>query len=192
MMRLGIMLSGTGSTYRAIAQAAADGILDAQIVRVVSSKAQAGGVEIAKGLGHPVSVIRPADPGHHEAIAAQMRADAVDLVVMAGYMHLWKLPADMAQRTINIHPALIPAFCGKGMYGMHVHEAVIAQGVRCSGCTVHLVDAEYDHGRILEQRVLAVKSTDTAQTLAARVQQAEKALLLHVIKNWRFYRESGK
>lgn len=183
-LRLGIMLSGSGTTYACLAEAIASGRLEAMVCRVISSKVSAGGVERARGYGHPVSIVNPRDRGVHAQIAKQFEDDGVELVVLAGYMHLWELPPAYRDRTINIHPALIPAFCGKGMYGHHVHEAVIASGVKVSGCTVHLVDGKYDHGRILEQRVVQVESGDSPETLAARVQLTEKALLLHVIRRW--------
>lgn len=188
-MKIGVMLSGSGSTYRTIADAILDGRINGEIVRVISSKANAGGVKHAEELGHPVTVVDIKSADHHEQIAQTFIKDEVDLIVMAGYMHLWKLPTELECKTINVHPALIPAFCGKGMYGHHVHKAVVESGVKFSGCTVHLVDSEYDHGRILDQRVVPVECCDTADTLTARVQLAEKALLLQVISKWNLYRE---
>ena len=187
-MKLGIMLSGTGSTYAAIANAIATGrIPDAQIVRVISSNAKAGGLTLAQQLGHPSQVISTLSPDHHQEISEAFLKDGVDLVVLAGYMKLWRLDKRLEGKVINIHPSLIPAFAGKGMYGHKVHEAVVAKGVRFSGCTVHLVDCEYDHGQILEQRVVAVESNETPESLAAKIGPLEKSLLLHVIAHWKNY-----
>ncbi len=187
-LRIGILLSGSGTTYEYLAQAIAEGRINGEICRVISSKAIGGGVERAKKWGHPLSICRPKDENHHQAIADILREDRVDLVVMAGWMHLWKLPSDFQNKTINVHPSLIPAFCGHGMYGHHVHEAVIEKGVKFSGCTVHLVDGEYDRGPILDQRVVNVESGDSPETLAARVQMVEKSLLVHIIRQWHTYR----
>ena len=183
------MLSGTGSTYANIAKAVEDGRLpNIEIELVVSSKAQAGGVEKAQSFGHPVHIIDPKNKGFHDDLNQRLEALNLDLVVMAGFMHLCKLSKALEGKVINTHPSLIPAFCGKGMYGHHVHQAVVERGAKVSGCTVHLVDGVYDHGRILEQRVVNVESVDNADTLAEKVQVAEKALLLHVIRNWPHYR----
>jgi folate-dependent phosphoribosylglycinamide formyltransferase PurN len=103
------------------------------------------------------------------------------LVVMAGWLHLLPVPGDFADRTINIHPSLLPAFGGKGFHGLHVHRGVLARGCTVSGCTVHLVDDEYDHGRILVQRTVPVLADDTAESLAARVFAAECVALPEAI-----------
>ncbi|MBF0245455.1 MAG: phosphoribosylglycinamide formyltransferase, partial [Planctomycetes bacterium] len=107
----------------------------------------------------------------------------------AGYMHLWKLDERLVGKVMNTHPALIPAFSGKGMYGAHVHRAVIAKGARISGCTVHLVDGQYDHGPILEQRSVVVEFCDTPESLAVKIQALEKPLLIQVIRDWPRYRK---
>ncbi|MFM8707634.1 MAG: phosphoribosylglycinamide formyltransferase, partial [Planctomycetia bacterium] len=96
-----------------------------------------------------------------------------DLVVMAGFLHLVEIPDDFIGRVINIHPSLLPAFGGKGFHGLHVHRAVLDRGCTVSGCTVHLVDNEYDHGRILLQRTVPVLEDDSPESLAARVFAAE-------------------
>jgi len=183
------MLSGTGSTYGTIARACEDGRLPGVKVQlVISSRASAGGVAKAKDFGHPVHIVDPKNDRFHDDLNQRLESLNPDLIVLAGFMHLWKLSPRLEGRVINTHPSLIPAFCGKGMYGHHVHQAVIERGAKVSGCTVHLVDGVYDHGRILEQRVVTVESVDTADTLAEKVQVAEKSLLLHVIRNWPRYR----
>lgn len=191
MLDIAIMLSGTGSTYQWIAQAIQEQRLNANIKLVVSSNANAGGVSLAKTNGHRTHVIDPKSDSHHDELNHLFQSEKVDLIVLAGYMHLWKLALSLQDKTINVHPSLIPAFCGKGMYGHYVHRAVIDKGVKFSGCTVHLVDGEYDHGSILEQRVVAVESTDTAKSLSQKVQILEKSLLLHVIQNWNYYQKAS-
>ena len=186
-MNIGIMLSGAGSTYAAIANAIIEGrIPNAKIVKVISSS-KAGGLVLANEFGHSNVVVPSSSPDHHQLISDIFLRDGVDLVVMAGYKKLWHLDKKLEGKVINIHPSLIPAFCGKGMYGHKVHEAVIAKGVRFSGCTVHLVDSEYDHGQILEQRVVAVESNESADSLAAKIGLSEKSLLIHVIAHWKNY-----
>ena len=183
-MRLGIMLSGRGSTYEAIHQAIIDKKLDAEIQHVISSKASATGLSFAKKVGHSNSMIDPKDPEHHEQLNRFWEESNIDLIVMAGYMHFWNISKSLQVKTINLHPSLIPAFTGKGMYGMNVHRAVIKKGVKFSGCTVHLVDGEYDHGRILDQRCIPVECRDTPEILSAKLGPLEKSLLIQVISNW--------
>lgn len=181
------MLSGRGSTYEAIHQAILNKSLNAEIYHVISSKAKAAGLQYAQQHGHANSVIDPKSQNHHDFLNDFWSRQNIDLIVMAGYMHFWKISPALQKKTINLHPSLIPAFSGKGMYGMHVHRAVIEKGVKFSGCTVHLVDDVYDHGRILDQRCIAVESTDTAESLAAKIGPLEKSLLIQVISNWDKY-----
>jgi formyltetrahydrofolate-dependent phosphoribosylglycinamide formyltransferase len=103
----------------------------------------------------------------------QCRRHGVDLVVMGGFLKQLTIPDDFARRVVNIHPALIPAFCGKGYYGHRVHEAVLEYGAKLSGCTVHFADNQYDHGPVILQKAVPVLDDDTPETLAARVFQAE-------------------
>ncbi|MFK7777371.1 MAG: formyltransferase family protein, partial [Gimesia sp.] len=116
------------------------------------------------------------------AIFDLCRAAGVDLVTLAGYLSLIHIPDDFQYRVLNIHPALIPAFCGKGFYGHKVHEAVVKRGVKVSGCTVHFADNEYDHGPIIGQEVISVKDTDTPDQVAAKVFQAECELYPRMIQ----------
>ncbi|MBF0196746.1 MAG: phosphoribosylglycinamide formyltransferase [Planctomycetes bacterium] len=189
-MKLAIMLSGTGTTYGAIANAINQGRIKAQVDIVIASKKTAGGIDIARDNGHEVKVINPREQIYHDELNELFTQRNIDLVVMAGFMHLWELSPKWEERTINIHPALIPAFCGQGMYGHHVHKAAIEKGVKFSGCTVHKVDRYYDHGKILEQRMVSVESQDTPESLAAKVGLTEKSLLLHVIANWEYYKST--
>jgi phosphoribosylglycinamide formyltransferase 1 len=171
-LRLAVLLSGSGRTLENLLDRIAAGRLTASVERVVSSRGDVRGVRLAEQAGIPVTVLPPAGrplADWSEAIFAACREANPDLVVMAGFLHLVAIPADFVGRVINIHPALLPAFGGKGFHGMHVHRAVIARGCTVSGCTVHLVDNEYDHGRILLQKTVPVLRDDTAESLAARV-----------------------
>jgi phosphoribosylglycinamide formyltransferase 1 len=172
MLRLAVLLSGSGRTLENLLNRIAAGRLTASVERVVSSRGDVRGVRLAEQAGIPVTVLPPAGrplADWSDAIFAACREANPDLVVMAGFLHLVAIPADFVGRVINIHPALLPAFGGKGFHGMHVHRAVIARGCTVSGCTVHLVDNEYDHGRILLQKTVPVLRDDTAESLAARV-----------------------
>lgn len=172
--RLGILLSGSGTTYDNLTQWVADGRIDARIAVVVSSRPRTGGLDKAARHGHRAVVAR--DP------SVALEAAGCDYVAMCGWMRFWDPPVRWQQRVVNIHPALLPAFGGKGMYGHHVHEAVLAHRCRITGCTAHLVQGEYDAGPILAQRAVAVRADDTPDSLAARVQAAERILYPQVIQ----------
>jgi phosphoribosylglycinamide formyltransferase-1 len=175
-LRLAVLLSGSGRTLENLLERIAAGRLAATVRTVVSSRADVRGVRVAETAGIPVTVLppagRPLDAWSRDIFAA-CRAANPDLVVMAGFLHLVEIPADFAGRVINIHPSLLPAFGGKGFHGMHVHRAVIERGCTVSGCTVHLVDGQYDHGRILLQKTVPVLPDDTPESLAVRVFAAE-------------------
>lgn len=176
LIRLAVLLSGSGRTLDNLLERIRDGKLPAEIAVVVSSRPDVRGVRIAEGAGIPVHVLPPAGRPLDDwsgAIFAACRGVEPDLVVMAGWLHLVCIPADFVGRVINIHPSLLPAFGGKGFHGMHVHRAVIERGCTVSGCTVHVVDDEYDHGRILLQKTVPVLVDDTPESLAARVFAAE-------------------
>jgi phosphoribosylglycinamide formyltransferase 1 len=175
-LRLAVLISGGGRTLANLLERIAAGRLAATVETVVSSRADIRGVEIARAAGIPVHVLPPQGrplADWSSAIFDCCRAAQADLVVMAGFLHLIEIPDDFVNRVINIHPSLLPAFGGKGYHGMHVHRAVLARGCTVSGCTVHLVDGEYDHGRILLQKAVAVEPNDTPESLAARVFEAE-------------------
>lgn len=174
--RLAVLLSGAGRTLANLCDWIGAGRLAATIEVVVASRADAGGVRIAAAAGLPVKVLPPAGrpiEAWSDEVFTACRGAGVDLVVLAGFLHLLRIPADFAGRVVNIHPSLLPAFGGRGYHGMHVHRAVLARGCTMSGCTVHLVDDEYDHGRILLQRAVPVLTDDTPESLAARVFAAE-------------------
>lgn len=185
---LAVLLSGSGRTLENLLDRIAAGSLAARIAVVVASRDHVRGIVIARQAGIPVHVLprsgRPLDEWSR-SIFAPCREARADLVVMAGFLSLVEIPNDFAGRVINIHPSLLPAFGGRGFHGRHVHEAVLDRGCTVSGCTVHLVDDEYDHGRILAQEAVPVLPDDTPDSLAARVFAAECELLPRVITNWR-------
>jgi formyltetrahydrofolate-dependent phosphoribosylglycinamide formyltransferase len=176
VLRVAAVVSGRGSNLAALLRALGDGA-PAQVVLVLSNRAGAGGVELARSHGVPVHLLNDiADPD--EWLAA-LEAARVDLVVLAGYLK--QVPAAVVRawpgRIINVHPALLPRHGGPGMYGRRVHEAVLASGDSTSGATVHLVSEEYDQGEILAQGSVPVLPGDTPDTLAARVLAIEHKLL---------------
>lgn len=178
--RLAVLLSGEGTTLQNLIDRIADGRLGVEIVVAISSRAGVGGLERARRAGIPaIAVERKAFPdvdAFNDALHAELGRRPVDLVVLAGFLSPFQLRDRYVGRVLNIHPALIPAFCGKGLYGERVHRAVIEAGVKVTGCTVHFADDEYDHGPIVLQGCVPVLDDDTPQTLAARVQQLENEL----------------
>ena len=177
-LRLGVLLSGGGTTLQNLLQRSRDGRLpEAAVACVVSSRADAFGLERARRAGVPaLAVERKACASRGEfsqRILDACRSAGVDLVCLAGFLQLLESPPDFAGRVMNIHPALLPAFGGKGYHGLKVHQAALEAGVKVSGCTVHFADNEYDHGPIILQRVVAVEDDDTPETLQARVFAAE-------------------
>jgi formyltetrahydrofolate-dependent phosphoribosylglycinamide formyltransferase len=176
-IRLAVLLSGSGTTFQNFLDRIADGRLHAGIRIVIASRPDAYGLERAAKAGIPTAVVERKGCGSREEFGRRIfdlcREAGVDLVCMAGFLQLLPIPDDFAGRVLNIHPALIPAFCGKGFYGHHVHEAAIEAGVKVTGCTVHFADNQYDHGPIVIQRAVPVLDDDTPETLAARVFAAE-------------------
>jgi phosphoribosylglycinamide formyltransferase-1 len=171
-IRLVALISGGGTTLQNLIDRIAAGTLNATLAGVVSSRADVFGVERAKKAGLPVEVVARGG-GFPERVWAAVRSSAPDLVVLAGWLHLLPIPEEFRHRVLNIHPSLLPAFGGKGMYGRHVHEAVLAYGAKVTGCTVHFADDTYDTGPIVVQKCVPVKEGDDPDTLAARVFQAE-------------------
>lgn len=175
-MRLGVLISGSGTTLHNLIEYHQKGMLKADIVAVVSSREGVSGLEKATQAGLPTIVIARQGKkldSFADAIYQHLRKNRVDLVCLAGFLDFLPIPDDFTHRVINIHPSLIPAFSGKGYYGKHVHEAAIKAGVKVSGCTVHFADNEFDHGPIISQTTVPVLETDTAESLAKRVFQAE-------------------
>lgn len=176
-----MFVSGGGRSLENLALEMRAGRLDAEIAVVVTNKAECGALERAQRFGIPSVVIdpekqlTPADFSRDAFIAAE--SFGAELVVLAGFLRLLVIPRPWLGRVLNIHPALLPAFGGKGFHGYHVHEAVIASGAWFTGCTVHYVTNEYDAGPILLQRVIEVGLDDTPDSLAARVFEEEKLAL---------------
>jgi len=176
-VRVAVLISGGGTTLRNLIQKIEAGTLDAEILLVVSSTSKAGGLQFAEKAGIPSAVLRRKDFDSPDAFSAaifdQCRQAGVDVVVMGGFLKRVTIPEDFSNRVINIHPALIPSFCGERMYGHFVHEAVLDYGAKVSGCTVHFADNQYDHGPVIVQKAVPVMDDDTPKTLAARVFEAE-------------------
>jgi len=176
-IRLAVLLSGSGTTLQNLLDRIADGRLAARIVLVVSSNPHAFGLQRAEQAGIPTAVVeRKAcadDREFSNRIFTLCRQADAQLVCMAGFLKLLLIADEFRGRVLNIHPSLIPAFCGHGYYGNRVHEAVLASGAKVSGCTVHFADNEYDHGPIILQRPVPVLDTDTEETLARRIFEQE-------------------
>ncbi|MCE9555852.1 MAG: phosphoribosylglycinamide formyltransferase [Planctomycetes bacterium] len=189
-LRLAVLISGGGTTLKNFIDQIAAGKLEARIELVVSSNPAAGGLEFAAEAGIPFVVVERKDyastAAFSQAIFAPCRAAGVDLVTLAGYLKLLAIPPDFEGRVMNIHPALIPNFCGQGYYGLKVHAAVLAAGAKESGCTVHFVDNQYDHGPIILQRTVPVKPDDTPETLAHRVFEAECEAYPEAVRRFNF------
>jgi formyltetrahydrofolate-dependent phosphoribosylglycinamide formyltransferase len=175
--RIAVLISGGGTTLKNLIEKIAAGRLRVRIALVVSSSAGARGLQFARDADIPTAIAERNCYASREersrAILDNCRAANADLVVMAGFLMRLTIADDFANRVTNIHPGLIPAFCGPGLYGHHVHQAAIDYGVKLSGCTVHFADNQYDHGPVILQRAVPVLDDDTADTLAARVFQAE-------------------
>ena len=179
-VRVAVLASGGGTSLRAFLDALHNSPL-ARVARVVTNRPDAGALARARLAGVPAAVLR--DPGDPAELLAALTDARADLVVLAGYLKLVPPPvvARFHWRMINIHPALLPAHGGPGMYGRRVHEAVLASGAAESGATVHYVDDQYDRGPIIAQERVPVRPGDTAETLAARVLEAEHRLLPRVV-----------
>jgi len=175
-LRLGVLLSGGGRTLLNFLDRIAAGDLPAEVAVVVASR-DCKGVERARAAGLETHVVRykdmPDAAAYSAALAERLDAAEVDLVCLAGFLSLWEIPRRYAGRVMNIHPALLPGFGGHGMYGHHVHDAVLAAGCKVSGCSVHFVTNEYDAGPIIVQKCVPVLETDTPDDLAARVFEQE-------------------
>lgn len=189
MLKIAVLLSGGGRTLQNIIEHIRDRKLAAEIVVVIASRPDVYGLERAKKAGIETICVPFKDykgegdiRGFSRAINEHLARFEMDLVIMAGFMHLFEADEKWNGRIMNIHPALIPSFCGRGYYGHHVHEAVIKYGVKVSGCTVHFADNVYDHGPIILQSVVPVKYEDTPETLAARVFEEECKLYPEAIQ----------
>jgi len=185
--RLGVLASHEGTTLQAVLDACARHGFPWEVAVVISNNADSGALRRARVAGLPASHLSSRTHDTPEAldraICRTLSEHGADLVLLAGYMK--KLgPETLATfrgRVVNTHPALLPKFGGQGMYGLHVHRAVLAAGERTSGVSVHLVDAEYDTGPVIARAEVPVEPGDTAESLAARVQARERELLVQVL-----------
>ena len=203
MLRVAVLVSGGGTNLQAIIDAVKDGtITNSELVAVISNNANAYALTRAKENGIEALCISPKDyadrADFHKALLEKINELKVDLIVLAGY--LVKIPEEMvhqySHRIINIHPSLIPSFCGVGYYGLHVHEAVLEKGVKVTGATVHYVDEGMDTGEIIAQKPVMVEEGDTPEILQKRVmEQAEWKIMpqaIDLIANGRVKVEDGK
>ena len=183
---IAVLISGSGSTLRNLLELERDGRLRAHVAGVVASR-DCAGLEHAREFSVPWTIVERGKPFDAQKFSARVTAALAPwrprLVVFGGFLSMYLPPAEYAGRVLNIHPALLPAFGGPGMYGDRVHEAVLRSGVKLTGCSVHLVDAEYDHGAILAQRAVPVLEGDDAHSLGERVRAVERELYPTVI-NW--------
>jgi len=184
-LRVAVLLSGEGTSLENLFEKIEAGEVPARVELVIASKADAGGLARARRRGVPAfAVPRKQHPDlrdFNDRIHALLAAHPVDLVALLGFLSPFEVRG-YAGRVLNTHPALVPAFSGKGFYGRRVHEAVLARGCKVSGATVHLCDDEYDHGPILLQEAVPVLEGDTPDILAARVQAAERRLVPEAIR----------
>lgn len=181
-----VLISGSGTTLKNLIALRDRGTLRVDFRLVVSSKKEAGGLRFAEAASIPTVVVpklkSQTAEEHSENVFSPIRKAGVQLVVMGGYLQHVLIPADFENKVINIHPSLIPSFSGQGMYGLKVHQAAIDFGVKVSGCTVHFVDNEYDHGPIILQRTCEVLTTDSAESLQRRVFELECEVLPDAIR----------
>ena len=203
MLNIAVLVSGGGTNLAAVLDAIDNGtITNARVQTVISNNPNAYALERAAKRGIPGLCISPKDYSSREsfnrALLEQLKACAPDLIVLAGYLVVIppEVIAEYRNRIINIHPSLIPSFCGKGYYGLKVHEGVLARGVKVTGATVHFVDEGTDTGPIILQKAVAVEEGDTPEILQRRVmEQAEWNILpeaIHLIANGRVKIENGR
>jgi phosphoribosylglycinamide formyltransferase 1 len=171
-IRLAVCVSGEGTTLQNLIDRIRAGRLLAEVVQVIASRPRIGAIARAEAAAIPLALASYNSRSRAElstSVFDPIRHSKSDLVILGGFLSLLEIPSAYRGRVINIHPSLIPAFCGKGFYGSKVHEAVLESGVKLTGCTVHFVDNNYDNGPIILQRAVPVHDGDTADTLAARV-----------------------
>ncbi len=183
--RVAVFVSGGGTNLQAIIDAQKNGIIKSgEVVRVISNNPNAYAVTRAKNAGIPVSVVTKKESGSQEALEERfieiLEQDRIDLIVLAGYMSIFteNFTSRYPKRIINVHPSLIPSFCGKGYYGIHVHEAALQYGVKVTGATVHFVNEIPDGGEIIMQKSVPVKKSDTPEELQKRVMEKAEWVIL--------------
>jgi phosphoribosylglycinamide formyltransferase 1 len=171
-IRLAVCVSGEGTTLQNLIDQIRLRRLKAELVQVVASRPRIGAIARAESAKIPLALANYNARSRTEfsnSVFEPIRHSKADLVILAGFQALVKIPPDYKGRVLNVHPSLIPSFCGKGFYGSKVHEAALATGVKISGCTIHFADDSYDTGPIIAQRAVPVLENDTIDTLAARV-----------------------
>lgn len=185
MLRIGVLVSGGGTNLQAIIDAIDSGkITNAEIVAVAASRAGVYALERAEKHGIPTAVISRRDfespEEHSDAICAYMKENGVDLIVLAGFLSILcgKILEEYDRRIINVHPSLIPSFCGDGFYGLKVHEAALARGVKVTGATVHYVNSITDGGEIIAQKAVEILDGDTPEILQKRVMEQAEWIIL--------------
>ena len=185
-LQIAVLLSGSGTSLENLLEKIDAGEVPGEVRVVIASKTKAFGLERARRRGIPaVPIPRKQHPDvseFNDAIHAVLERYDIDLVLLLGFLSPFETRGRFEGRTMNVHPALIPAFCGKGYYGHRVHEEVIESGVKLTGATVHFVDAEYDHGPIILQEAVEVRDDDTPESLAERVQAVERRLVPEAVR----------
>lgn len=188
-LHIAVFASGRGSNFQAVLEKIESGdIPNAKIAAVISNNSTAGALEIARSHSLPALHCSRAQYGSDEDFVAQLRSllslYGANLIILAGYMKMMppEIVRQFRHRILNVHPALLPAFCGKGMFGHRVHEAVLEYGAKVTGATVHLVDEEYDHGPVVLQACVAVENNDTPDSLAEKVLKIEHRLLPEAVR----------
>ncbi len=186
LLPIAVLISGGGTTLRNLIEKERAGELAVEFRLVISSNPQARGLAFASEANIPSLVVEKrkelSNSDYSRAVFDPIRAAGAELVVMGGFLKHVPIPPDFENRVINIHPALIPAFCGQGLYGLRVHESVLEYGTKVSGCTVHFVDNEYDHGPIILQHTVPVLDDDTPAVLQTRVFEQECHALPEAIR----------
>ena len=185
-LRVAVLLSGSGRTLENLLNLRSEGQLNIEFPVVISSRGNVRGVEIARQAEIETHVVRRREAPTPSELSARVKAilapHRIDLIILAGYLLKLEIIPEWRDKILNIHPSLLPLFGGQGMYGHHVHEAVLASGMKVSGCSVHIVTAEYDAGPIVAQRCVPIEPDDTADSLAARVFEAECQLYPEAVR----------
>lgn len=185
--RIAVLLSGSGSTFKNMLEQIDAGHVDGEVVLALSDRESATGLDYARERGIPVAIVsrksyRGLDAYSH-AFEEALRPHAPDLVLNCGFLTIYKVPADLVGRVLNVHPSLLPAYGGKGCYGNRVHEMVLAAGETTTGCTVHFATDDVDAGPIIAQSEVPVEADDDVASLSARVQAAERELYPLVVQD---------
>jgi phosphoribosylglycinamide formyltransferase-1 len=186
--RLAVLASGRGSNFRAILEKINEGYISATVGIVITNIPTAGVLEIAESRGIPVRIITPKNfpdsQSYNDEILKTLTDNGIDYIILAGYLKMIgrQIVDRYSNKIINIHPALLPSFGGKGMYGHHVHDAVYERGVKVSGATVHLVNNEYDAGPIVLQKSISIKGAQNAEEIAKRVLKIEHEIFPQAVK----------